>query len=87
MVLRDGLEPPSPDYKTGILAFEITEHKLGGGRGNRTLLVSNLARVTRSPLLPPISKHTTHLTAQLDCSAVCLLIGSVCGDRTHLIID
>ena len=26
LVLRDGLEPPSPDYKTGILAFEITEH-------------------------------------------------------------
>jgi hypothetical protein len=25
LVLRDGLEPPSPDYKTGILAFEITE--------------------------------------------------------------
>ena len=28
LVLRDGLEPPSPDYKTGILAFEITEHCL-----------------------------------------------------------
>jgi hypothetical protein len=27
-VLRDGLEPPSPDYKTGILAFVLTEHKM-----------------------------------------------------------
>ena len=25
MVLCEGLEPSSPDYKTGILAFEITE--------------------------------------------------------------
>ena len=25
-MLRDGLEPPSPDYKTGILAFVLTEH-------------------------------------------------------------
>ena len=28
LVLRDGLEPPSPDYKTGILAFVLTEHKM-----------------------------------------------------------
>ena len=28
-MLRDGLEPPSPDYKTGILAFEITEQNFG----------------------------------------------------------
>ena len=28
LVLQEGLEPPSPDYKTGILAFEILEHKL-----------------------------------------------------------
>lgn len=25
--LRHGLEPRSPDYKTGILAFELAEHK------------------------------------------------------------
>ena len=36
MVLRDGLEPPSPDYKTGILAFVITEHKLGVLDGERS---------------------------------------------------
>ena len=36
MVLRDGFEPPSPDYKTGILAIEITEHKVGGNGENRT---------------------------------------------------
>ena len=27
-MLRDGLEPPSPDYKTGILAFVLTEQKM-----------------------------------------------------------
>jgi hypothetical protein len=27
----------------------------GGSRGSWTLLVSNLARITRSPLLPPLN--------------------------------
>jgi hypothetical protein len=29
LVLQEGLEPSSPDYKTGILAFEILEHLFG----------------------------------------------------------
>jgi hypothetical protein len=29
-VLHDRLELPSPDYKTGILPHEITEHKITG---------------------------------------------------------
>ena len=42
------------DLESAVLPLELLIHKIGGGRGNRTLLVSNLARVTRSPLLPPI---------------------------------
>lgn len=33
--------------------FPWTTRKTGGSRGSWTLLVSNLARITRSPLLPP----------------------------------
>ncbi len=29
-MLHDRLELPSPDYKTGILPHEITEHKITG---------------------------------------------------------
>ena len=46
LVLRDGLEPPSPDYKTGILAFEITEqilkHTILARQGGIALYVFNV---------------------------------------------
>ena len=32
---------------------EVERSVFGGGRGNRTLLVKNLARIPRNPLLPP----------------------------------
>ena len=38
-------------------ALSITA-KLGGGPENRTLVVTIRARERRSPLLPPIKKHT-----------------------------
>ena len=75
--------------ETAVLPLELLIHKIGGDRGNRTLLVTMLARQRRSPLLPPIKKHTI-LTRQKSLrytSLVCFVIGSVCEDRTHLITD
>ena len=61
-------------------------HKLGGSRGNRTLLDRNLARIPRSPLLPPIIKHTI-LTRQKSLrytSLVCFMIGASVWNRTTI---
>ena len=31
-----GIEPPIPDYKTGVLPLALIQHKLGGDGGNQT---------------------------------------------------
>ena len=53
LVLHRGIEPQLPDYKTGVFPLNEWSKLLGGGPGYRTLVVMNLARIHRSPLLPP----------------------------------
>ena len=62
----------------------------GGGRGNRTLLVMIAASEHRSPLLPPILKHTiiTHLSAWLElCSNCDVTVFTMCFNVGPVLFD
>ena len=52
MVPRERIELSIIAYQATVIPFNYPG-KFGGGRGNRILLDSILARDTRSPLLPP----------------------------------
>ncbi len=49
---------PVDRFSKPACALHTTIHKFGGDRGNRTLLVTMLARQRRNPLLPPLMKPT-----------------------------
>ncbi len=93
-----GLEPLAHTVFDAVLSHHLTHlTKLGGGRGNRTLLDIRLARPYRSPLLPPILKHTINflvgeaplagLPPPATQRVMRFNIGSASGDRTQLTID
>ena len=57
-----GNRTPTTDMQNQCATtITISPLKIGGGRGNRTLLVSMLAKQTRSPLLPPIKNSLLHI--------------------------